>query len=130
MLKKTFLFGLMIIVMAGLLSACGPSGTPPEAIEAYLEALVAKDEVLAINLSCASWEEGASVDGSAFEGVDVRLENVVCQIDDQSATDATVSCIGNLVFTYAGGEDQFIDLSGNLYQATLEDGEWKMCGYR
>ncbi|MBW8010930.1 MAG: hypothetical protein FVQ83_06775 [Chloroflexi bacterium] len=130
MLKKTILYGSLLVVLAGLLSACAPADSPSATIEAYLEALVTGDEVRAVNLSCVSWEQGAITDVSGFLGVDVAIDTVECQVEEQGDTKATVSCSGNLVFTYAGGEDQFIDLSGNQYQVSLEDGEWKMCGYR
>ncbi len=130
MLKKTILYAILIFLLAGVLSACATVGSPSEAIKAYLEALVSNDEVLAVNLSCVSWEQDALTDVSGLVGVEVALGDVTCQVEDQNDNEATVSCVGNLVFTYAGGEDQFIDLSGNLYRATLEDGEWKMCGYQ
>lgn len=129
-MKKTILFGSLFVILAGLLSACAPTGSPSEAIEAYFETLASKDEIQAVNLSCASWEEGARTDVSGLVGVGVALDNVTCQVEDEAGMEATVSCTGNLVFTYAGSEDIFRDLSGDLYQATLEDGEWKMCGYR
>ncbi len=129
MSKKLLLNGFLILFLASVLFACNQVGSPSETIEAYLEALVAKDEILAVNLSCASWEEQASVEGAAYEGVEVSLDNVSCAVVDDRGESASVSCKGEIVFSYAGGEDQVDELEGRLFEAALEDGEWKMCGY-
>ncbi len=121
----------LLIVLTGfaLLSACGPSASSSSsAIEGYLEALVAKDAIGAVNKACLAWEESARAEGSSFEAVEARLESLSCsEIGDQNDF-KIVACDGLIIANY-GGEDQDIDLADRNYMAVLEDGEWKMCGY-
>ncbi len=120
-----------ITTLVLLLTACTtPGNTPPEAIEAYLTALVAKDETQAVTLSCAAWESQALVEGDAFEGVEVTLQNPACQTTEENNDTATVACTGAIVFSYAGGENQELDLSLRTYVVAYENDEWKMCGYQ
>lgn len=124
---------LMVLASVGmlLLAACGQgAGSPADVVEDYLAALVAKDDVTAVNLSCAAWEANAEVEGAAFEGVEVVLEEAVCTAAEESGDSATVTCTGRIVFSYAGGENEEIDLSSRDYSLVLEGGEWRMCGYK
>ena len=123
----------ILIVSLGvlLLAACSQgSGSPDTVVEAYLAALVAKDDVSAVNLSCSAWEANAEVEGAAFEGVEVTLESMACTVVEENGDSATVSCEGKIVFSYAGGENEEIDLSSRQYSVVLEGGEWRMCGYQ
>jgi galactitol-specific phosphotransferase system IIB component len=124
---------LIIFTSVGmlLLAACGQGvGSPGDVVEDYLAALVAKDNIAAVNLSCAAWEANADVEGAAFEGVEVVLEEVTCTVAEESGDSATVTCTGRIVFSYAGGESEEIDLSSRDYSLVLEGGEWRMCGYK
>lgn len=126
-LQLIFAASLSLLLLAG----CGQGGSSPATVmEDYLAALVAKDDVAAVNLSCAAWEANAEVEGAAFEGVEVALQDVACTVDEESGEKATVSCTGLIVFSYAGGENEEIDLSLRDYSLVLEGGEWRMCGYQ
>jgi hypothetical protein len=114
-----------------LLAACSQGvGSPGDVVEDYLAALVAKDNIAAVNLSCAAWEANAEVEGAAFEGVEVVLEEVACTVAEENGDSATVTCTGRIVFSYAGGENEEIDLSSRDYSLVLVGGEWRMCGYK
>jgi hypothetical protein len=41
-----------------------------------------------------------------------------------------VNCTGEIIFVYAGGEDQTLELKHRTFSAVKEAGEWKMCGYK
>ncbi len=125
--KLLIVSGLLLL----LLTACGGQPRDPGAvIEDYMTALVARDDAQAITLSCAAWEENASADGASFEGVEANLESISCGAVDENGDEATVSCEGQIVFSYAGGEDEVYDLSLRNYSVVLEGGEWRMCGYK
>jgi hypothetical protein len=121
---------LLPVILFLLFTACSSStaGSPNEAIENYLNAVVSTDEVAAVNASCAAWEQQAVLESSAYEGVETRLENLDCQLVSQDGDSAQVSCSGQIVYSYAGGEDQVDELGGRLFSVVVEGGEWKMCG--
>ena len=110
------------------IAACTQQGSAEDAIEAYLNALVSKDVVRAVDKSCLDWEEGAHAEASSFEAVIARLDGLTCTSISARGEQTLVSCEGKIIANY-GGEDQDIPLSGRIYVAVLEDGEWKMCGY-
>ena len=132
-MKTLMLTKFQLVIVASLsllLAACSQAGSSPATVvEKYLAALVARDDVAAVNLSCAAWEANAEVEGASFEGVEVTLEDVACTATEESGDSATVSCTGLIVFSYAGGENEEIDLSSRNYSVVLEGGEWRMCGY-
>ncbi len=120
-----------ILAIGGLaptLAACAGGYTAPQAVQGYLEALVAADAVRAINLSCTAWEEQARTEAASFEAVDVSLEDVACSAAGVSGPYTLVTCSGRIVAIY-GGEQQEIPLEGRTYRALNEGGDWKMCGY-
>lgn len=120
---------LFIIITALVITACS-AGTPPDTvIENYLTALVNGDNPQAVSLSCAAWEENANAEGASFEGVEVRLDEMDCTTIELGDSNASVTCEGYIVFSYAGGEDEVIPLSRRDYSLALEGGEWRMCGY-
>jgi hypothetical protein len=129
MLHRSTHAGLLALALALLMAACAAPAQPGKAIEAYLAAIVAKDDVRAIELSCAAWEAQAKAEGEAFATVDVTLEDAVCQTEEQSGDTAVVSCTGRILFSYDGGETETLDLEGRLFETVLEGGEWRMCGY-
>jgi len=121
---------IITIILASLvISSCSASGSPAETMEKYLQALAAKDEVSAVNHSCADWEEGALAEGASFMTVEVSLEDLQCQTDTETAGEATVSCTGKYIFSYDAGEDQELDLTGRVFKVIKESDEWRMCGY-
>jgi len=127
MWKVIWIVGILAFMSLNL-TACTQQGTAEDAIEAYLDALVSKDVIRAVNKSCLEWEEGAHAEASSFEAVIVRLDGLACSPTDEGGERTLVECEGKIIANY-GGEDQDITLSQRGYLAVLEDGEWKMCGY-
>ena len=116
--------------MVPLISACAqPASDPAATIESYVQAIIAQEQDALVNLSCATWEEGARIDGNAFSGVTARLEGLGCEISGTEGDYTIVSCRGTIIATYQG-EDRPIDLSARAYLALQEGGVWRMCGYR
>ena len=127
MKKLHWVAGMLVFLLVALASCSSPGGAPA-AIETYLRALEAKDDVAAVNASCLDWEQGAFAEASSFEAVEVTLEGLSCK-ENGSLDDATrVKCEGTFVANY-GGEIQDIDISLRNFRAINEDGVWKMCGY-
>lgn len=127
-MRKTVLTLGILSLLILTLTACAQQGSADDAIEAYLNALVSKDVIRAVNKSCLDWEEGAHAEASSFESVIVRLDGLSCNTYSVSGDQTLVECEGKIIANY-GGEDQDIPLSGRTYLAVMEDGEWKMCGY-
>lgn len=120
---------VLMCITACLLAACGGSaGSPQQAVQDYLRAIVSTDETGAVNASCAEWEQQAVLESAAYQGVQTQLENLDCSLLSQEGDSALVSCTGQVRYSYAGGEDQIDDLAGRVFGAKVESGEWKMCG--
>jgi hypothetical protein len=112
-----------------VMGACsGGGGTSAQAVQGYLEALVAGEAVEVINHSCAAWEEQAAIEAASFESVEVSLEGLACEETGADGEAALVACTGTIRAVY-NGEQQELPLEGRTYRAVEEDGEWKMCGY-
>ncbi len=120
---------LAFISLVGILAACQGGGSPSDAVQNYLQAVVEADWAQAVSLSCAQWEEGARVEASSFEAVEARLEGVSCSEEAEQGDDRLISCQGVILATY-GVEDQELQLEGRLYRVVLEGGDWRMCGYQ
>ena len=123
---------LLVVLFLPILSAC--SGTEQTndaaaAIEAYNQALVAKDSNRLSNLSCASWEADAKNELDSFGAVSARLENPSCQVSGKDGEYTLVSCTGKIIADY-NGENLEINLGDRTYKAIKEGGDWRMCGYR
>jgi hypothetical protein len=128
-MKRFWVFTLVLLIPLALIGCASSNSDPSNTITAYLQALVAKDTDKAVSLSCADWEEDARAEVDALESVTPSLKGVSCVTTDQTPEQASVTCIGKLVTTY-NGEDQELDLSRQIYQLKLEDGQWRMCGYQ
>ena len=127
------MFRKIIFVVALILlgvTACAQSSLPSKVVEQYLAALVAKDDIKAVNLSCVAWEESAKADGASFEGVEVSLEDASCLVVTEDGQNGIVSCTGKILFSYAGGEEKEIGLDRRDYLVVFEGGDWRMCGYQ
>jgi hypothetical protein len=129
---RKILLSLFIIMMTGiLLTACSGSGddAPAKAVEAYLNALVAKDENMLPTLVCGDWEQDALIELDSFQAVTPRLDNAVCKQAGTDGETALVSCTGKIIATY-NNEDQEMDLSVRTYQVVQDNGDWLVCGTR
>jgi hypothetical protein len=116
-----------------LLAACGAqaggSNSPAvQAVQTYLQALVAKDATKLANQSCKTWESEATLEMDSFQAVTATLEGVSCQETGKDGSATLVNCKGNIVATY-NGEKQNLDLSPRTYKVVQEGGEWRVCGY-
>jgi hypothetical protein len=127
--NRRMVTGLAFALLLGL-AACGGGISPGDVIEAYLAAVVAKDDVSSVNLSCVDWEEQARAEGAAFDANEVALEDVSCLAVEEQDDSAVVTCSGRIRFSYDGGVEEHLVLEGRFFRTVLEDGEWKMCGYQ
>jgi hypothetical protein len=122
-------FLIILVVTPLVLVACGGGqGSAPEAIEAYLEAVVTQDRDGAVNLSCVDWEDQAITEIDSFEAVSAELEGVVCEETGTAGDYTLVECTGKIVVTY-DTEVQELVLEGRVYQVLQDGGQWRMCGY-
>lgn len=116
------------LLLAGLLYACSPSTHPAAAaVEAYLRALVNKDETRMTSLTCKTFETDALLEYDAFSLVATRLEGLRCQVQGSSGPAANVTCQGKIIATY-GAENRQYDLSERSYQVVKEGSDWLVCG--
>jgi predicted small secreted protein len=122
-----------LLVTSTLLAACGAQaggGSPAvQAVQAYLQALVAKDATKLSNLSCAAWESDATLEMDSFQAVTATLQGVSCQETGKNGSATLVNCNGAIVATY-NNEKQNLDLSPRTYKVVQEGGEWRVCGYQ
>jgi ABC-type phosphate/phosphonate transport system substrate-binding protein len=129
-MRKIFIV-LLVAITAALITACSSSNSdaPAQAVEAYLNALVAKDENLLPTLVCGDWEDDALIELDSFQAVEVRLDNAACTQTGSDGDTALVDCTGNIIATY-NDEDQELDLSVRTYQVVQQGGDWLVCGTR
>jgi len=123
---------LLAVLLLPILSACSGSGQTNDAaaaIEAYNQALVAKDANQLSTLSCAAWEADAKNELDSFGAVSARLEEPSCQVSGKDGEYNLVSCTGKIIADY-NGENLEINLADRTYKAINEGGDWRMCGYR
>ena len=111
--------------------ACSESDSeaPAQAVEAYLNTLVAKDADRLPTLVCGEWEQDALIELDSFQAVTPRLEEAVCTQTGTDGDTALVNCTGRIIATY-NDEDQELDLSVRTYQVLQEGGTWLVCGTR
>ena len=127
---KRFLTLSMSLLAATVLAACSSnSDAPAQAVEGYLNALVAKDADRLPSLVCGDWEEDALIELDSFQAVEARLEAMACQQTGSDGETALVDCTGSIIATY-NDEDQELDLSVRTYQVVQEGGDWLVCGTR
>ena len=128
--KKLIILGSFLILV---LTACGGAASdissPSTVVEAYLKALVEKDNISLSTLSCSDWEPSALMELDSLQAVEVRLDGLICTDADSSGEFSLVSCQGKMIATY-NGEDQNIDLSTRNYRVLDQDGEFLVCGYQ
>ena len=62
---------VLLPLFACLLAACGSSaGSPEQAVQDYLQAIVSNYETSVVNVSCSEWEEQARLESAAYVGVE------------------------------------------------------------
>ena len=120
---------LSILFIMVIIGCSNNQNDAPAAIERYIQALIAKDENLLINHSCAAWEIEAKNEFNSFSAVSVSLEDLSCQETGQDGEYTLVSCNGKIIANY-GNEILEINLADQNYLAIYDGGEWRMCGYR
>ena len=128
---RTFVLSLFLFISVLSLAACASTSenAPANAVEDYLNALVAKDGDRLSTLVCADWEDDALIELDSFQAVTARLEGLACEQTGTDGDTALVLCNGKIVATY-NDEDQELDLSVRTYQVVQEGGEWLVCGTR
>jgi hypothetical protein len=129
-MRKFAKLALLVSALALLLAACGSSVDPAvAAVEAYLNALVAKQSDMLSALSCADWESNALLELDSLQAVETRLDGLSCAVTGTEGDTTLVVCQGKILATY-NNEDQELDLSVRTYQVVQQGGESLVCGYR
>lgn len=120
---------LIMLLCAILLSSCGSSSAdvPAAAVEAYWQAMAAKDSAQLSSLSCADYEATALTTLDSFQSVELELKDIQCSSVSTTEENAEVTCKGSLNASY-GAEDFSFDLSAGTYLAVNQGGNWLMCG--
>ena len=114
---------------ATVAATAAPTQNPAvSAVLNYLEARAQTDVGAATGLSCQAWKSKAITEVTSFRSMNAKLVGVTCQVNGSAGAFTLVGCGGKMVTTY-GTETRDWDLSSFVYQVTLEDGQWKMCGY-
>ncbi len=129
---RTILVAALLAAVWALSACAGPASNQSgasQAVESYLNALVAKDANRLVAVSCAKWEENARMELDSFEAVTATLKDVSCQAQGSDGADTLVACKGSIQATY-NGENQQLDLSKRIYRVSQEGGDWRVCGYK
>jgi len=133
MRKSVWALGVVLMVLALILAACGAgAGTKnpsAAAVESYLKALVSKDAAKVSALACKTWESQALMEMDGFQAVKAELDNVVCKDSGSDGSATLVSCTGNISLTYKT-EKQSLDVSRQTYKVVQEGGDARVCGYK
>lgn len=128
-MRRITLIFVLGMVLLSVLSACASADLAAQSVQDYYQALVDGDMDRAVALSCADWESNAQMEVDSFQAVDATLDGFACEQTGSDGDMAIVTCMGQIVMSY-DGEDQFLDLSGQSYQAQNVGGDWLFCGYR
>ncbi len=113
----------LILLLAGLLVACGEASDPADTVEQYIQAKVEGDPEQIRALLCSEMEAVLEREIHTFESVSgVTIEDMTCQ---QEGDSDVVRCQGKIVALYGTEETEFPLVS---YRVVEEDGVWKWCG--
>lgn len=113
-----------------LLSACSSAkAESAQTVEAYLQAMIAKQSDTLSNLSCADWESSALTEMDAFQNVEAQLVDPNCSESGKDGDTILVTCSGKITASYDGEQQEF-PLSDRVFQVVTEGGELRVCGYR
>jgi hypothetical protein len=129
MLNRYLILSISLLAVIILAACSSNSDAPAQAVEGYLNALVAKDADRLPSLVCGDWEDDALIELDSFQAVEARLESMACQQTGTDGETALVDCTGSIIATY-NDEDQELDLSVRTYQVVQEGGDWLVCGTR
>lgn len=127
--KIIILVSITVLFLAACNGAASDTSSPSSVVEAYLNALVGKDNTTLSTLSCSSWESDALMELDSLQAVEVRLDGLICSDAGSNNEFSLVKCQGNIIATY-NGENQSIDLSTRYYQVIDQGGEFHVCGYQ
>jgi len=128
--RSNYLILFCFIILSLIIAGCAASKSgAAQAVEGYLQALVAKNPERVVSLSCASWESQAQTEVDSFGAIAAKLDSLSCQESGKNGDKTLVTCKGKIITTY-NNENQEIDLSTLTYQAIQEDNQWRMCGYK
>jgi hypothetical protein len=98
-------------------------------IYAYLVARAKADVQGVTELTCDAFDGQAATEAVSFRSMNATLnDDLECQLDGADGPYSLVACTGTKTTTY-GPEARVWDLSNSIYQATVENGAWTMCGY-
>lgn len=121
---------ILFSLLLSLLSSCsGQQNGAVQAVQNYLQAMVAKDNTKITSYACAAWESQAQIEADSFAGVTAQTQDLACKVSGQDGSTTLVTCTGKIIMSY-NGENQELDLSTRTYKAVQEGGEWRMCGYQ
>ena len=98
-------------------------------VEQYLAARVGGDLARMTALSCAKWEAGARIEAASFKAMTAALEGVACTTSGSDASSASVACTGKIVTSY-NGETRDWRMDERAFNVSLDNGEWRVCGYK
>lgn len=97
-------------------------------VEAYLQALVKKDEATFVKFTCPDWQSQALLEYDAFGNVTTVLKDVSCKAEILASGAARVKCSGWIDATYQD-EVQSFPLENRDFRLTDQRGDWLVCGY-
>jgi len=123
---------VVVLFVTLVLTACGGDNAGEQAataVQTYLQALVDKDADTLASVSCADWEDDATLELDSFQAVETRLDNVTCQASGTEGDSTLVQCSGSIIATY-NNEDMALDLGARTYVVANEGGEYRVCGYQ
>ncbi len=128
MRKSHRLLLLTLLILSLLLTAClKVENSPANTVQAYWQAVVARDRDTVSQLACADYEAIALNNYDSFQSVEIKLEGLNCVTSEQPDGSAEVNCSGLLKASY-GAEDTDFDLSIYTYQMVNDKGSWLICG--
>jgi len=116
------------MLVAGCAAGVKDDQAAAKTVQAYWQAMTARDLNQAVELSCAAWEAQARTEFNSFSAVKLTLDQVACTVSGMTGETAQVTCSGAIIANY-GAEDLTIDIANRAYQVVNEGGEWRMCGY-
>ena len=117
------------VVFLSLLAGCQSKEQQViSTVQAYLQALVKKDEASFVKLSCPDWQSQALLEYDAFGNVTTTLKDLSCKASNVTANSAIVNCTGSIEASYQN-EVQSFPLSDRNFKIINSGGDWQVCGY-